>query len=298
MVYLHFPSQFTEEEEMLQKKYQKLKRKKKALLQLKTPKQEPPAVQNPVKCTPEVKKDAKEVAKKLLKSGAIQAIKVENKERQGFKRSKASERKRSTSIHYQSFGSSSGLEEENTDRMKGVSNNSRPAMKSLFESFVSSREIEEHENKEERDHERDRDGRNERPRQGNTIYVNGFNVTEEILRNGFAPFGNIMNISMELDKNCGFVTFEKMESADKAINEMNGKMVSGVKLRVSLARRQPPVPVSCDGSSASWTTLDYDKAFMSNCPKHEIASCKSASFSQKGSHQDKRELVTYDDDIF
>lgn len=37
--------------------------------------------------------------------------------------------------------------------------------------------------------------------------------------------------------------------------QMNGSMVSGIKLRVSYARRQPLIPQQPDGSPATWTTL-------------------------------------------
>ena len=42
--------------------------------------------------------------------------------------------------------------------------------------------------------------RNERPRQGNTVYVYGFGVTEDILQKAFSSFGNLVNISMEVEK--------------------------------------------------------------------------------------------------
>lgn len=64
---------------------------------LKAPKVEPPPIQIQLKRSGDSGKDAKEVAKKLLKSGKIHAIKApDNRERQdsGFKRSKALERKR------------------------------------------------------------------------------------------------------------------------------------------------------------------------------------------------------------
>ena len=69
---LHFPSKLTEEEEQLQSKYAKLRRKKKQLQDVSKPKQEPE--HNKIK-KPSEAKDAKEVAKKLLKTGAIKAIK-------------------------------------------------------------------------------------------------------------------------------------------------------------------------------------------------------------------------------
>lgn len=278
MVYIHFPSNLTEEEQMLQNKYQKLKKKKKALQMLKAPKQEPEK-QAPLK-RPTEAKDAKEFAKKLLKSGAISAIKVESKEKQGFKRSKNLERKISTAEKaqvsgYQPFQSAhQSDEEEKEPPQASTSGSTRPQLKKgLYESFVSQRDR----------GPREREGRPERPerpKQGNTIYVHGFGVTDEILRNGFTSFGNIFNISMEVDKNCGFVTFEKMETADKAISEMNGTMVSGIQLKVSLARRQPNIDSASEApSSSNWASI-------------------AASNSQKGAHKDKRDVVAYTEDLF
>lgn len=73
MVYLHFPNHLTEEELMLQAKYQKLKKKRKALQALKAPKQEPEKPILPKR--PTEARDAREIARKLIKSGVIQAIK-------------------------------------------------------------------------------------------------------------------------------------------------------------------------------------------------------------------------------
>lgn len=292
MVYLHFPSQLTEEEEMLKKKYEKLRRKKKALQNLNAPKQEPPPPK-PLVRPLEAKPDAKEVAKKLLKSGAISAIKVENKERQGFKRPKALERKRnacerpSTSVTgYQPFTASHSLDDEppviSSSTDPPSSNNlDRPPVKKLYESFVSSRKLEE-EVKEDRAREsqqrreRDRDGRPERPRQGNTVYVRGYGVTQELLQKTLEPVGNIINISMEMDKNCGFVTFKEIEQAEKAIKEINGTSSGGVRLNVSLARRQPLIPPQGeDSSSISWSSV-------------------AVNFRQKGNHEETRSLIVYE----
>lgn len=301
MVNLHFPSQLTEEEEMLKKKYEKLRRKKKALQNLNAPKQEAPPPKPLAKPGPlEPKKDAKEVAKILLKTGAISAIKVENKERQGFKRPKALERKRNACERmtgsvagYQPFTASHTSEDETlpvpspSDPLMSPSSSSsstvRPPVKKLYESFVSSRKLEEEIRE---DHakdnirrERDRDNRPERPRQGNTVYVRGVGITQEILQKTFESTGNIIHISMEMDKNCGFVTFEKMEEAEKAIKDVNGSMQGEVRLNVSLARRQPLIPpIGEDSSSLAWGSL-------------------AVNLSQKGSHEDTRELIVYDDII-
>jgi negative elongation factor E len=42
------------------------------------------------------------------------------------------------------------------------------------------------------------------------VYVYGYGVTEDILRSQFTPYGPIVNISMEVEKNCGFITYEKV----------------------------------------------------------------------------------------
>ena len=112
---LHFPSKLTDEEEALQLKYAKLRRKKKQMQEVNKPKQEPG--QNKVGFSsiiireiftifiklkrPAEAKDAKEVAKKLLKTGAMKAIKKslereksrEEKTIGTFKRSMGFERK-------------------------------------------------------------------------------------------------------------------------------------------------------------------------------------------------------------
>ena len=81
-------------------------------------------------------------------------------------------------------------------------------------------------------------------------------------------------------QNCGFVTFDRSESAESAISEFNGNVVGGIQLKVSMARRQPVIdPINDASSSATWSTI-------------------AASHSQKGSHKDKRELVAYDEDMF
>merc|ERR1711997_384651 len=118
-------------------------------------------------------------------------------------------------------------------------------------------------------------------RQGNTVYVFGYQITEELLKKAFASLGGkIVNISMEVEKNCGFITFDRADVAERAISEFNGNVVGGIQLKVSMARRQPVIdPINDASSSATWSTI-------------------AASHSQKGSHKDKRELVAYDEDMF
>jgi RNA recognition motif-containing protein len=59
-----------------------------------------------------------------------------------------------------------------------------------------------------------------KPKQGNTVHVKAKGITEEKCREAFQNIGSILNISMELERNCGFVTFSTVASAEKAIQEV------------------------------------------------------------------------------
>lgn len=287
MVFLTFPNALTDEEEMLKQKYAKLRKKKKQLLALKATK--PETQQKPLdqvsKKPPESAGEATEQAKKLVQSGAIK-VGSGSKEKMGFKRSKHLEKKlkdtdKPPSNFYKPFSSShSGEEDDNMETSKSK-------VSRLSESFVSPTGRYDGENRRERDRddrrERGRDDRRDRepPTKGHTVYVHGIGVTEEILKTAFSNFGNIVNINIERERNNGFVTFEKMESADQAITNMSGSMISNVQLEVSMARRQPTFDNLQDLSSINWSSIAANK-------------------SQKGpSRKDDRDMVTYDaDELF
>ncbi|XP_017074063.1 negative elongation factor E [Drosophila eugracilis] len=276
MVYIHFPTNLTEEEQMLQAKYQKLKKKKKALQAHKAPKPEPESSMTLKR--PTDARDAREVARKLIKSGAIPAIQKQTKQDQtSFKRPKGQERaKRSTSetsvASYQPFSSTQNDVAQETIISEIIKE--EPRRQNLYQHFAT---------------ERDREERGmpekvpidtvqpEKPRAGNTIFVSGNKVTEDFLKKTFNDYGTIVNVSMEIEKSRGFVSFAKPESADRAIAEIHGKNVNGINLQVQLARRQPQIePINDASSSAVWSSI-------------------AASKSQKGSHKDHREMVQYDD---
>ncbi|XP_072766824.1 negative elongation factor E [Anoplolepis gracilipes] len=270
MVYLHFPSNLTEEELMLQAKYNKLKRKKKALQDLKAPKQEVERIPQVPK-RPTEARDAREVAKKLIKSGVITAPKTPKRPEQTFKRSRGLERKlnstEKTVSSYQPF--SATQEEEETEAV-------RPRVKDLYNSFVGAQDTGDRNVGDTQSLSK----QEVKPRAGNTIFVCGYKITEDYLKKHFQSFGNIVNISMEVEKNRGFITFEKAEAAERAISEMDGSMVSSIQLKVSLARRQPIIePVSDIMSSSMWSPI-------------------AANYSQKSAHKDRRDLKVYEEDLF
>lgn len=76
------------------------------------------------------------------------------------------------------------------------------------------------------------------------IYVGNlsFDVTQEKLKELFAPFGDIEEAVVISDKfsgrskGFGFVTFTDKAAADKAIADMNGKEIEGREIKVNEAR--------------------------------------------------------------
>ncbi len=76
------------------------------------------------------------------------------------------------------------------------------------------------------------------------IYVGSlsFDVTEGELKELFAPFGQVTEVRMIMDKfsgkskGFGFVEMPSKEEAEKAINELNGKDMKGRAMTVNEAK--------------------------------------------------------------
>jgi len=279
-------------------KYAKLRKKKKLLAAIKAQNSnkdtESKPVTGPITSThkkPLGTGDAKEQAKKLIRSGTINLHPTQEKDRggeksTGFKRSQGLERKLTgldnARAGYQPFsathGPGGGFDTGGED-MNPEPEPPKKVTKNLYETFVAARDREERGIADAGESMSSLKS-SDKPRQGNTVYVFGYQITEDLLKNALSPLGKIVNISMEVEKNCGFVTFDRSESAESAISEFNGNVVGGIQLKVSMARRQPVIdPINDASSSATWSTI-------------------AASHSQKGSHKDKRELVAYDEDMF
>ncbi|XP_026487621.1 negative elongation factor E [Vanessa tameamea] len=258
MVYLHFPSNLTEEELMLQAKYQKLKKKKKALQALKAPKQEPEKPVLPKR--PTEARDAREIARKLIKSGAIQAIKSPPTQPQNatFKRPRAGrERKLSGSTgttggvaSYQPFSAS---QEPPPPDEKAA-----PRVKYLYDSFVTAREKEE------------KVARNQpsdpaTPGKSTYLQILGPRITEEVIRRRLASF-EPFTYTQEPEEEKVFLSFDTVEMATHAQGALDGCEEGW---RITFVRRLPQ-------PAGSWTPASTPR----NAPPPKDS---------------KRALVTYDD---
>lgn len=158
---------------------------------MKAPKQEVERIPQAPK-RPTEARDAREVAKKLIKSGVITAPKTPKRPEQTFKRPRGLERKlnstEKTISSYQPF-SATQLEEEETET-------ARPRVKDLYDSFVSAQNTEDKSTSDTQSPSK----QEIKPRAGNTIFVCGYKITEDYLKKHFQSFGNIINVSMEAEK--------------------------------------------------------------------------------------------------
>ena len=75
-------------------------------------------------------------------------------------------------------------------------------VKNLYESFVAARDREERGLPSETGESLSslKTGDTGNRRQGNTVYVFGYQISEDLLKNAFNPLGKIVNISMEVEK--------------------------------------------------------------------------------------------------
>mmetsp|Transcript_19982 Transcript_19982/g.53825 ORF Transcript_19982/g.53825 Transcript_19982/m.53825 type:complete len:634 (-) Transcript_19982:191-2092(-) len=85
----------------------------------------------------------------------------------------------------------------------------------------------------------------DRIQKGINLYVKNVDdgMTDEKLREEFAPYGNVTSARVMMDdkgvsKGFGFVCFQSSDEATRAVQEMNGKLVGTKPLYVSLAQRK------------------------------------------------------------
>ncbi|ODM98758.1 Negative elongation factor E [Orchesella cincta] len=305
MVYLHFPTTLTNEELLLKDKYVILRKKKKALQEMKAPKPEPEKV-NPLK-RPLDPKDAKEYARKLIMSGKVSIPSKPTIEKTVFKRSRILERKLSSTgrteghggmtpgyassyhaePHFEPFTPHGGDKELGPGEPKGkfvppapkyslgapIPEPPVPKLPPPPKTFFAPTPPKEPFPEPVRSSPKPQN----RPKHGPTIYVGAQDLTEEVLKSVFKEFGKIVNVKIH-SSSVGFVTFETAEIADRAITEVNGSIHNEVQYDVQFARRQPSINqmINEASASASWTTL-------------------AANQSNKGGHDDRRQQVVYDE---
>ncbi|XP_044481190.1 small RNA-binding protein 11, chloroplastic-like [Mangifera indica] len=82
------------------------------------------------------------------------------------------------------------------------------------------------------------------------LFVKGlsFSTTEDTLANAFSQFGEVVeakiifNKTSNRSKGYGYVTFNSVDEAEKALSDMNGKILEGRVLFVDNVRPRRPGP--------------------------------------------------------
>lgn len=164
--------------------------------------------------------DAKEKAARLLKLGKIKPIEAPKVATEGFKRKRLNSDRPGGDRPggYQPFSSSQGASGDNnpdddliplhpSDPLDHVEPQSTGPSKygNLYSNFVSAKDAEIIA-REETIRERKRDGKGAHyinrdvPNQGNTLYIKGQGISENLLRTGLQPLGHILNIMVETEK--------------------------------------------------------------------------------------------------
>ncbi len=90
----------------------------------------------------------------------------------------------------------------------------------------------------------------ELPVDNTNLFVGNFswNLTEEDMRDVFAPYGELESVKLIIDrmtgrsKGFGFVKFVNEEDALKALEELNEKEVDGRNIKVTVARPREERP--------------------------------------------------------
>ena len=83
---------------------------------------------------------------------------------------------------------------------------------------------------------------------GNRLFVGnlGFDTTDEMLRQAFSEFGEVSDSKVIVDRDSGrsrgfgFVTMATDEQAQKAIAQMDGRVLDGRQVRVNEAEERKP----------------------------------------------------------
>lgn len=243
--------------------------------------------------------------------GKIASIKVAEKKSEGFVRKRSSAKLSNTPAGFHPFSASS----------EGESNAYPPYDHLSSIGPVNPREAESLA-REETFREKRREGKahyvnRDLPNQGNTVYVRFISgLNESKLKEAFSPHGNICHVTLELEKDCAFITFESIDEANRAIDSMNGEKIGDNIVRVSLARKQPHVPrnslndnpISLTPSTVSTGNVSNSttSASRTNQTKNSWTSIASAYRGDKrpaasnGARDAKliRRQVTYEDSLY
>ncbi|RCI03164.1 hypothetical protein CU098_007617 [Rhizopus stolonifer] len=108
-------------------------------------------------------------------------------------------------------------------------------------------------------------------RSNTTVFVGGLScpIREDELEQYFCIFGDIVYVKIPPGKGCGFVQFVLRQSAEMAIEQMNGYQIGSSRIRLSWGKSQQPFttlpqhPFQVANKSLSYNTERYGSMLLS-----------------------------------
>ncbi|CAO2164137.1 unnamed protein product [Urochloa humidicola] len=87
-----------------------------------------------------------------------------------------------------------------------------------------------------------------------TIFVGGLdpNVTEDMLKQIFTPYGEVVHVKIPAGKRCGFVQYANRSSAEEALVILQGTLIGGQNVRLSWGRSPSNKQVQPQQDSNQW----------------------------------------------
>lgn len=97
-----------------------------------------------------------------------------------------------------------------------------------------------------------------------TVFVGGLScpLQEEELKAYFSIFGEIVYVKIPPGKGCGFVQFVSRQSAEMAIDQMNGYQIGSSRIRLSWGRSQNQPAIPKEIMHGKMHPFDEDRGFM------------------------------------
>ncbi|KAG8364272.1 hypothetical protein BUALT_Bualt19G0111000 [Buddleja alternifolia] len=130
-------------------------------------------------------------------------------------------------------------------------------------------------------------GQSENDSSNTTIFVGGLDsdVTDEELRESFAPFGEVVSVKIPAGKGCGFVQFANRSNAEDAIQRLSGAVIGKQTVRLSWGRNMGNRQSRMDHNN-QWNGAHYGRQGYNGYGYNAAgAAAYGASSNGHGNHQ-------------
>lgn len=126
-----------------------------------------------------------------------------------------------------------------------------------------------------------------------TIFVGNLdgNVTDDLLKQVFGQYGQLLHVKIPVGKRCGFVQFADRSSAEEALRVLNGSTLGGQSIRLSWGRS--PSNKQADPSQFSSGYYGYTPGYETYgyAPPPQDPNMYYAGYPGYGSYQPQQQMM-------